>query len=80
MSSKMLGARPDWHTSIDLHEKPPDLDPIFSFMLTFFLEEQGFYKGSRLFFLSVSLSNSHVKNLGGMGIARVFTCFHGLSP
>jgi len=78
MSSETLGARPNWHTSIDLHEKPPDIDPIFSLMLMFFLEEQDFYKGSRLFFLSICLSNSDTENLNGMGIPEVLTCFRGL--
>lgn len=49
MSSETLGARPNWHTSIDLHEKPPDIDLNFSLMLMFFLEEQDFYKGSSCF-------------------------------
>lgn len=78
MSSKTLGARPNWHTSVNLHEKPPDIDPIFSLMLTLFLEEQDFYKGRRLFFLSICLSNSYIENLNGMGIPQVLMCFHGL--
>lgn len=78
MSSETLGARPNWHTSIDLHEKPPDIDPIFSLVLMFFLEEQDFYKGSRLFFLSVCLNNGNTENLSGIGIPQVLTCFHEL--
>lgn len=77
MSSKTLGARPNWHTSVDLHEKPPDIDLNFSLMLTFFLEEQDFYKGSRLFFLSLCLDNSNIGNLSGTGIPQVLTFFPG---